>query len=303
MKHIFTSLLLSVITLPCITFSQVPSESVHMNSRRITWNSTQTNGSFDVQWARSVKGPWHDTWDAMLGIPATNGVMTVDAPHFFRVVHRPLPGYAVGSYIGYRWNCCRTKWDIGNEWVSSVPEPRDGFNYGIDGDGRSAIISTHVDDPEWTDYSVEFDLELTGVDASFNPHSLPLDFRQGKFIFRVEAMPESWFEGRTMYALTLLDHNGQIQWTLGRYNEYGTYAGGSAEVLLTGDCSADITSVNRIKVSCIGNVISAWINDEFLGTYTDTSPLALSQGGIGFLLHSEAMGRFRDMEIIHHTDE
>ena len=305
MKCFYTIVFMGLAILPSFTFAQVPSESLHMNSRRITWNSTQTNGSFDVQWARSVQGPWHDTWDPMLGIPATNGVITVDAPHFFRVVHRPLPGEAVGSYLGYRWNCYRTEWDTsGKEWVTSLPVPREGFNYGAGGDGRGPTITTHENDAAWKDYTVEFDFHYQGVDPSFNPYNLPLDFLGGYFIFRVQSWNENWYQStRTHYSLAMNVNDNQMTWGIGRVNDSSYYGGGSSESIGSGYCSSDINATNHVKISCIGNEITAWINDELLGSFTDDSPLAIPHGGIGFHIYGECMAKFGNMEITHHTAE
>lgn len=299
MKHIYTVIFMSVVILPNIIFAQIPFESLHMNSRRITWNSTQTNGSFDIQWARSVNGPWHDTWDAMLGIPATNGVITVDAPHFFRVVHRPLPGDAVNSYLGYRWNCYRTEWDIGKEGISSLPKAREGFNYGSD--GRGATITTHENDAKWDDYTVEFDLHFRGVDTAFNPYNLPLDYRGGYFIFRVQSMNETWYEAkRNHYSFSF----GPDGWGIGRANDYGYFGGGSGTTLLSdNEHYVDNTATNHVKISCIGNEISAWVNGEFLGSVTDDSEQAHSYGGIGFHMYHESMMSCWNMVITHHEDE
>jgi hypothetical protein len=301
MKYFYTVALVGVIILPKIAVAQVPSECLHMNSRRITWNSTHTNGSFDVQWARSVKGPWQDTWDAMLGIPATNGVITVNAPHFFRVIYRELPGDAVGSYLGYRWNCYRTEWDIGKEWITSLPKPREGFDYGISGDGRGAVITTHEDDAIWKDYTVEFDLHYLGVDPSHNPYNLPLDYRGGFFMFRVQSMNETWNEAtRTHYSFGF----GPNGWGISRVNDYGYTLGGSSTSLLSdSEYSVDDTATNHVKIACVGSEISAWINDEFLGSVTDESDQALSHGGVGFFMYHESMMRFRNMVITHHDDE
>ena len=54
----------------------------------VTWTSSMTTGVYDVQWAATPTGVWHNTWDHLLDIPATEGELSVEVPRFFRILHR-----------------------------------------------------------------------------------------------------------------------------------------------------------------------------------------------------------------------
>jgi len=57
----------------------------------LTWTSVATNGSYRVEWAPAVDGPWVASWASMTNLPATTGSLTVAIPRFYRVVYTPPP--------------------------------------------------------------------------------------------------------------------------------------------------------------------------------------------------------------------
>ena len=55
------------------------------SSGRLSWTNTVGAAQYRVEWAHHPAGPWWSTWDHLSVIPATNGVMRVNIPAYFRV--------------------------------------------------------------------------------------------------------------------------------------------------------------------------------------------------------------------------
>lgn len=58
---------------------------------RITWTNSTLNGTCHVEWASSVDGPWHSSWEGLTGILVTSHIMEAQLPVFYRVVCEPAP--------------------------------------------------------------------------------------------------------------------------------------------------------------------------------------------------------------------
>lgn len=56
----------------------------------LSWDDTNTNGIYSVQWSPSLQGTnWRSDWSGLTQLAATGGTITVKVPMFFRVVYRP----------------------------------------------------------------------------------------------------------------------------------------------------------------------------------------------------------------------
>lgn len=56
----------------------------------LTWNDTNTNGTYTVQWCPSLtETNWKTDWSGLTQIAATGGTIRARIPMFFRVIHRP----------------------------------------------------------------------------------------------------------------------------------------------------------------------------------------------------------------------
>lgn len=55
----------------------------------ISWDDTNTNGIYRIEWASTLTGEWHSTWSDQSSIWATGGVLSAKVPMFYRVVHWP----------------------------------------------------------------------------------------------------------------------------------------------------------------------------------------------------------------------
>lgn len=57
----------------------------------LTWTNTLTTGSYRVEWAPTVNGPWSASWAALTNVHPTSPVIEVAVPMFYRVVYTPPP--------------------------------------------------------------------------------------------------------------------------------------------------------------------------------------------------------------------
>ena len=291
---------------------------IHPRRNEITWEDPLESGTYDIEWAAHPQGPWHSSWDKMVGIPATGGTIVRPWPRFFRVQHRFLPDDDVLNYAGMRWDPYRTQWTIRDGWMQSLPLVREGFNYGHQGSGRGAMIYTALGDPTWRDYSIEFEVELQGVHASFNPYGLPECFRRAEIVFRAAAFSENWNRPAiTKYGFTFetttcpAGATQQGRWWLGREQDYyypGTgwrsnHAGCSSQ-LSSGSSEAILDGINQVRIDCVGNRIQIWFNEQIVLDHTDDLTTCSPQdygpilwGGFGLWTHFEDMIRFRNVAV------
>lgn len=297
---------------------------IHPRHNEITWEDPYGQGTYDIEWAAHPNGPWYSSWDNMVGLPATGGTMTMPWPRFFRLQYRFLPDDGVLTYGNLRWDPYRIQWAIQDGWMQSLPLVREGFNYGHSGSGRGAMIYTHLGDPTWRDYSVEFDVELLGIHPTFNPYGLPACFRRAELVFRATAFSENWNRPViTKYGFTFepttcgTGDTIQGRWWLGRQQDYyyypgtgwkPTYAGCSTQ-LASGSSDAILDGVNHVRIDCIGNRFQIWFNGESVVDFTDDvvacSPQnygAIQYGGFGMWTHFEDMIRFRNVTVTHLDD-
>lgn len=52
----------------------------------LVWSNATLNATCRVEWAASVQGPWHSSWDSLASVVATNHVTERSVPMFYRVV-------------------------------------------------------------------------------------------------------------------------------------------------------------------------------------------------------------------------
>jgi hypothetical protein len=98
------------------------------------------------------------------------------------------------SFAGHEWVGLRTEFAVANGTVRPLPRARPGFNYGHWGHGRGAALLTGVGDKSWRDYSIEFDLGMSGPDATFNPYRVSSNEFSVIVGVRVVSWPENWNE-------------------------------------------------------------------------------------------------------------
>ena len=59
----------------------------------LSWSNFPGAIQYRVEWAPTLNGSWTNSWDALVGIPATGSTYTVQVPMFYRLV-ATLPDYA-----------------------------------------------------------------------------------------------------------------------------------------------------------------------------------------------------------------
>ncbi len=233
----------------------------------------------------------------------------IDRIEFSVTATGPLPeGSGEIAFDGFKWTAWRTKFEVRDDKLMSLPEARDGYNYGHGGNGRGAQISTGIGDPAWTDFRIETDLCMTGVDPAFNPHGLPASFRSVGIMFRVVAAQESWNQapGTTAYSLSLSE-DGSWSITAG-YDSYcktncgyGSPFNAGTRTLAEGKgLKLDPTAGNRIRLEARGNHITVWLDGLQFADVRDEkmsekiAGKTLAAGGIGFCWGFESMGWIRN---------
>jgi hypothetical protein len=136
----------------------------------LSWNgSNSAVTSFRVEWAPGLAGPWFTNWP-LVGIPTTNGPITVQVPMFYRVV-----GVSNACPSGLPGDCCADATPItapGSYAGTTVGYLNDaGAGSGCVGtDGRDRFYALTIPAGEWLTVMVSPD------SGGYNPSlSLQLD--------------------------------------------------------------------------------------------------------------------------------
>lgn len=88
----------------------------------ISWEDNASNGTYRVEWCSSpTNGRWIQDWSSQMQIAATGGILSVEIPLFFRIVHSPR---RVGEMVlvagggqpqGPQYNFYMSKYETRNE--------------------------------------------------------------------------------------------------------------------------------------------------------------------------------------------
>jgi len=239
------------------------------------------------------------------------GKVSVAVEHI-RILRVVLSGGALPAgegpmaFGGLNWTPWRTQFEVQDDKLVSLPAARPGFNYGHGGNGRGATLVTNVGNTDWKDYSVEFELGMSGVDPAFNPHGLGQDFRSVSIGFHVADAKESWNErGGSSYALNF---GGDGSWSVTcSYNGYckvpcgfGNPTSDGGRTLTEGKgLKHDPTSGNRIRIEVSGTRIQVWVDGEQIADLRDEKMgeaiggQTLDHGGLAITWGFESMGWIR----------
>jgi len=173
------------------------------------------------------------------------------------------------SEISRDWRCMRMEFKAEDGRLNVVSKPRQGFNYGHRGNGRSAAVFTHIGDTNWKDYRIELDI-FGGGAGEFNPHGIS-DCMRGSFsiYFRTINYPENWnAPSRISYAFGVnpipqyCEGKPSPEWGLSRIN--GWYA--SNPVGWCGGIAKNyFIPENRLSPTVTSNVDALWEHLVALG--------------------------------------
>lgn len=243
------------------------------------------------------------------------GKVSIDIEHIreLRVVLSGgvLPaGEGTLSFGGVNWLPWRTMFDVQGDKLISLPKARPGFNYGHSGNGRGPVLVTNVGSEEWKNYSMEVEFCMRGVNPSFNPYGLPLDYRNGSIMFHVADAKESFNErGASCY---VINFEGSGSWSLrSTYNEYcavpsgyGNPTSDGGRVLAKGQgLVLNGEAGNKIRIDVSGTRIQIWVDGEKLVDVRDdkmgerVGGQTLDHGGIGFVWGMDSMGWIRNFSV------
>lgn len=214
------------------------------------------------------------------------------------------------AFGNVNWTPWRTMFEIQGDKLVSLPKVRTGFNYGHSGNGRSSTLVTNIGNQDWKDYSVEFEMAMTGVNPAFNPHGLPADYRSEAISFHVADAKESWNEkGESHYDFSIA---GDGSWSLGcSYNGYNPAPSGyvphapeGARILASGKgLKIDTEKGNKIRLDVVGTRIQIWVDGESIADLRDEKMgetiggQTLDHGGIAISWGWECMGWMRNFSV------
>jgi len=205
-----------------------------------------------------------------------------------------LAGEGPLAFGGVNWLPWRTLFEVQGDKLVSLPKVRPGFSYGHGGNGRGPGLMTNIGNPDWRDYSVEFEFCMSGVDPALNPYGLPPDYHGGGIAFHVVDAKESWNEcGGSGYNLSL---SGDGAWSLGcSYNWYCRVPTGYGNPQSDGErklaegkgLKLDPQTGNKIRIDVCGTRIQIRVDGEKIVDVRDEKMLdsvgekTLDHGGIG----------------------
>ena len=207
------------------------------------------------------------------------------------------------AFGGVNWSAWRVEAEVRDDKLVTLPRARPGFRYGHGGNGRSATLVTNVGNEEWTDYRVEMDVVVAGVDPAFNPHGVRTEDIGVSLKFHIADMKESWNErGMSCYSFSL-GRNG----TWGLSCVYNHFCPGQVgynkpnhdgtRKLAAGDgISVANRKVNRVRLEVKDERIQIWVDDERLVDMTDermgeeVGGTTLDHGGVAVQWGWEGMG-------------
>lgn len=208
---------------------------------------------------------------------------------------------------GMNWTPWRTMFEVQGDKLVSLPKVRPGFNYGHGGNGRSAALVTNIGSQDWKDYSVEFQLGMSGVNPAHNLHGLPADYRSGGISFHVADAKESWNEkGESSYTFGI---GGDGSWSLAcAYNRHSAVPSGWIQPISDGTrtlangtgLKLDPENGNNIRLAVVGTRIQIWVDGESIVDLRDEKmsetigDITLDHGGIAISWGWECMGWIRN---------
>lgn len=192
------------------------------------------------------------------------------------------------AFAGREWVGLRRAFAITNGTIRPLPRAREGFNYGHWGNGRSAILLTGAGDKTLRDYAVEFDLDLSGPDATFNPYLVSSNEFSVIVGVRVVSYPESWNEDGLSACHIGFRSDGQWAVSINRGVHCGQPVGYGSLKSVEGRSIASGTGLtvnpdksHHVRIEVRGDRVRGWMDDR---PVFDVSDPSLAAGGDGIRL-------------------
>ena len=145
---------------------------------------------------------------------------------------------------------------------------RDGFTY------------THVDDPTWTDYTLEFTFDTTNASSADNPNwANTADTHEVQVFFRVQGpLPSPSLGAPTQYRANFFSPSPTDG--IGEQVEFLKYVNGSiSNGVFLQTSGVILLGTNVGKIIASGGHIQIFVNNQLVLDFTDPDPIPF--GGIG----------------------
>lgn len=192
------------------------------------------------------------------------------------------------AFAGHEWIGLRREFAVTNGTIRPLPRPRAGFNYGHWGNGRSAILLTGAGDKAMRDYAVEFDLGMSGPDATFNPYRVSSNEFSVIVGVRVVSYPESWNQDGLSACHIGFRSGGEwgVSINRGVFCDqpvgYGSFKSVDGRSIATGKgITVNSDKGNHVRIEVRGDRVRGWMNDRPI---FDVADPALGASGDGVRL-------------------
>lgn len=191
-------------------------------------------------------------------------------------------------FAGHDWVGLRREFAVTNNTIRPLPRPRAGFNYGHWGNGRGAILLNGAGNKALRDYTVEFDLGLSGPDATFNPYRVSSNEFSVIVGVRVVSYPESWNDDGLSACHIGFRSDGQWGVSINRGVHcgqpvgYGSLKSVEGRSIATGKgTTLSPEKGHHVRIEVRGDRVRGWMDDRPL---FDVADPALAAGGDGIRL-------------------
>lgn len=197
---------------------------------------------------------------------------------------KPVPARPF-SFAGHEWIGLRREFSVTNDTIRPLPRAREGFNYGHWGHGRSAILLTGAGNKALRDYAVEFDLGMSGPDATFNSYRVSSNEFSVIIGVRVVSHPESWNEDGLSACHIGFRSGGEWGvsinrgWRCDQPVGYGTIKSVEGRSIASGKgITLNPDKGNHVRIEVRGDRVQGWVDGRPIFDVTDK---ALSSAGEG----------------------
>ena len=189
------------------------------------------------------------------------------------------------AFAGREWVGLRREFAVAGDTIRPLPRARAGFNYGHWGNGRGAILLTGAGDKSLRDYAIEFDLGMSGPDATFNPHRVPSNEYSVIVGVRVVSYPESWNEAGLSACHVGFRSDGQWGVSINRGVFCDQPVGYGRLTFVEGRSIASGEGLvlnpdrgNHVRIEVRGDRVRGWLDDRPIFDVVDQALGAVGEG-------------------------
>jgi hypothetical protein len=218
------------------------------------------------------------------------------------------PGEGPLAFGGLNWTPQRRAFEIQNDRLVVLPQPRPGFEYGHGAHGRAGLAVSNIGSETWRDYRLEFTLGLAPADPAFDPYGLRNASPKFLLRFHVVSHPENWNERDANFYDLNLGSDGT--WALGCVYHFvcdqpmghGHVSYDGSREVARGSCLQLKAEGSRAIFEVQGQHIRLWLDDTLVVDASDDkmgepiNGVTLDHGGIGLGWDFEFLGWIADFK-------